>query len=138
MTLADAQPRYHRVLLKLSGEALAPAQGTGIDLDALALIAQDIKEVAALGVELAMVIERMTAGGALYGLPTPRIAPGEPANVTLVDLAATWEVGAHGYASRSANCCFHGRSLHGRVVLTVAAGALAFRAPMLAEAGLPA
>ena len=54
--LKDGKPRYRRVLLKLSGEALAPAQGTGIDLDALALIAQDIKEVAALGVELAMVI----------------------------------------------------------------------------------
>ena len=26
-----------------------------------------------------------------------------------------WEVGADGYASRSANCCFHGRTLHGRV-----------------------
>ena len=54
--LKDGKPRYRRVLLKLSGEALAPAQGTGIDLDALALIAQDIKEVVALGVELAMVI----------------------------------------------------------------------------------
>ena len=64
MTLADAQPRYHRVLLKLSGEALAPAQGTGIDLDALALIAQDIKEIVALGVELAMVIG---AGNILRG-----------------------------------------------------------------------
>ena len=33
---ADIKPRFHRVLLKLSGEALAPAQGAGIDLDALA------------------------------------------------------------------------------------------------------
>ncbi len=94
--------------------------------------------VLARELDLETVIERMTAGGALYELPTPRIAPGEPANLTLVDLAATWEVGAHGYASRSANCCFHGRTLHGRVVLTVAAGMLAFRAPMLAQAGLPA
>ncbi len=77
----------------------------------------------------------MTAGAALYDLPTPRIAPGEPANLCLVDLEARFEVGAHGYASRSANCCFHGRTLHGRVVLTVAAGAVAFRAPMLTEAG---
>ena len=68
----------------------------------------------------------MTAGGALYGLPTPRIAPGEPANLCLVDLDAKFEVGAEGYASRSENCCFHGRTLHGRVLLTVAAGAVAF------------
>jgi dihydroorotase len=86
-------------------------------------------------IELATVIERMTAGAALYDLPTPLIAPDEPANLCLVDLEARFEVGAHGYASRSANCCFHGRTFHGRVALTVAAGAVAFRAPMLAEAG---
>jgi dihydroorotase len=85
--------------------------------------------------ELATVIERMTAGTALYGLPTPRIAPGEPANLCLVDLGAKFEVGARGYASRSANCCFHGRTLHGRVVLTIAAGTTAFRELMLAQAG---
>jgi dihydroorotase len=85
--------------------------------------------------ELGIVIERMTSGGALYGLPTPRIATGEPANVCLVDLDAKFEVGAEGYASRSQNCCFYGRTLHGRVLVTVAAGAVAFRARLLTEAG---
>lgn len=85
--------------------------------------------------ELEVVIERMSAGGAIYGLPTPRIAPDEPANLSVVDLDARFEAGAHGYASRSENCCFHGRTLHGRIALTVAAGAVAFRARMLAEAG---
>ena len=81
--------------------------------------------------ELAVLIERMSAGAALYELPVPLIRPGEIANLTLVDLDAKWEVGARGYLSRSANCCFHGRTLHGRVMLTLAAGAVAFRAPML-------
>jgi dihydroorotase len=85
--------------------------------------------------ELGIVIERMTSGGALYGLPTPRIATGEPANVCLVDLDAKFEVGAEGYVSRSQNCCFYGRTLHGRVLITVAAGAVAFRARLLAETG---
>jgi dihydroorotase len=85
--------------------------------------------------ELAIVIERMTSGGALYGLPTPRIAIGEPANVCLVDLEAKFEVGAEGYVSRSQNCCFYGRTLHGRVLVTVAAGSVAFRARLLTEAG---
>jgi dihydroorotase len=76
-------------------------------------------------IDLATVIERMTAGGSLYGLPIPRIAPGEPANLTLVDLDARFEVGAEGYASRSAPCCFHGRALQGKVLLTVAAGTVA-------------
>jgi dihydroorotase len=76
---------------------------------------------------LSLVVERMTSGAALLGLPTPRIAAGEPANVTLVDLAAEWEVGENGYESRSANCCFAGRTLTGRVNMTVAAGAVAYR-----------
>jgi dihydroorotase len=85
-------------------------------------------------IDLTTVIERMTAGGALYGLPIPRIAPGEPANLCLVDLGAQFEVGAGGYVSRSANCCFHGRTLHGRVIVTLAAGSVAFRQRMLSEA----
>src|ERR1700739_2032612 len=52
----NGKPRFSRILLKLSGEALAPTQGSGLDLDALAEIALEIKEVAALGVQLAMVI----------------------------------------------------------------------------------
>ena len=49
--------------------------------------------------ELVTVIERMTAGAALYDLRTPRIAVGEEANLCLVDLDTTWEVGADGYVS---------------------------------------
>jgi dihydroorotase len=85
-------------------------------------------------IELATVIERMTAGAALFGLPVPRIVPGARANLTLVDLDARFEVGAEGYASRSANCCFHGRALQGKVLLTVAAGTVAHVAAMPAEA----
>ncbi len=85
--------------------------------------------------DLAIVVERMSAGAALYDLPTPLIALGEPANLCLVDLEASWEVGAGGYVSRSSNCCFHGRSLRSRVVLTLAGGAVVFRERMLAEAG---
>jgi dihydroorotase len=73
----------------------------------------------------------MTAGGELYGLPAPLIAVGETANLCLIDLEARFQVGEDGYASRSANCCFHGRTLHGRVVTTVAGGQIAYRRPML-------
>jgi dihydroorotase len=45
----------------------------------------------------------------------------------LVDLAAEWEVGEDGYESRSENCCFAGRRLRGRVLLTVADGGVAYR-----------
>jgi dihydroorotase len=84
--------------------------------------------------ELAVVIERMTAGAALFDLPVPRISPEQPANLVIVDLESSFEVGAQGYVSRSENCAFHGRKLHGRVMLTLAAGAPAFRERMLVEA----
>jgi dihydroorotase len=77
--------------------------------------------------DLELLVERMTAGAGLFDLPAALIAPGEPANVTLVDLDATWVAGEHGWESRSANCCFGGRTLTGRVSMTVAAGALAYR-----------
>ena len=72
--------------------------------------------------ELEVVVERMTAGGALYGLPAPRIAPGEPANIASSTSTPPGRSARGGYASRSENCCFHGRTLHGRVLLTLAAG----------------
>jgi uridylate kinase len=55
---------FRRVLLKLSGEALAPARASGIDLDALAEITREVKEIASLGIELALVIG---AGNILRG-----------------------------------------------------------------------
>ncbi len=77
----------------------------------------------------------MTAGAALFGLPTPRLAVGEPANLALVDLDAEWVAGEHGWESRSENCCFAGRTLQGRVLMTVAAGAVAHRDRSLALVG---
>jgi dihydroorotase len=77
--------------------------------------------------DLGLVVHRLTEGAALFDLPVPRIATGEPANVTMVDLADEWVVGESGYESRSDNCCFAGRTLKGRVLLTVAAGSVAYR-----------
>ena len=48
--------KYRRILLKLSGEALAGEQGYGIDPDVINGIATEIKEVSSLGVEIAVVI----------------------------------------------------------------------------------
>jgi uridylate kinase len=54
--LATAKLRYKRVLVKLSGEALAGGKGYGIDLDVLKPIARDIAEVAAAGAEICLVV----------------------------------------------------------------------------------
>jgi uridylate kinase len=58
MPAADAPPppKYGRVLLKLSGEALMGAQPYGIDPAVAAQIARDVGELQTLGVQTAIVI----------------------------------------------------------------------------------
>jgi dihydroorotase len=82
--------------------------------------------------ELELLITRMTAGAELFDLPAPTIAPGRPANMTLIDLDAAWIAGEHGWQSRSENCCFAGRRLSGRVMITLAAGGIVHREQALA------
>ena len=77
--------------------------------------------------DLGLVVERMTAGGEPFGLHVPTIAEGRAADVCLVDLSSEWQVGEAGYESRSANSPFSGRRLTGRVRMTIAGGAVAFR-----------
>jgi dihydroorotase len=76
---------------------------------------------------LATLVERMSAGAAVFDLPLPRVAAGESANLCLVDLDVQWQVGEAGYESRSDNCCFAGARVQGRVLLTVADGTVAYR-----------
>jgi uridylate kinase len=57
-----AELKYKRILLKLSGEALGGATGFGIDVDDAESIAERIKEVREMGVEVAVVI----GGGNLW------------------------------------------------------------------------
>jgi uridylate kinase len=54
---ADARrPAYRRIVLKLSGEALAGSQGFGIDPPVLDRIGEEVREVTDLGVQVAIVI----------------------------------------------------------------------------------
>jgi len=72
---------------------------------------------------LETLLERMSAGpAAAYGLERPRVAVGAPANFVLLDTNASWRVTERGFRSRSANSWLLGKTLTGRVRLTVAAG----------------
>ncbi len=51
-----SSPKYKRVVLKLSGEALAGEQGFGINPSVIKSIAAQVKDLAALGVEVAVVV----------------------------------------------------------------------------------
>ena len=86
---------------------------------------------------LGMLLERMSAGAALFGLPVPGVAEGARADLALIDLDAEWTAGEHGWESRSENCCFAGRRLQGAILLTLAAGAVAHRGRALALAEAP-
>jgi dihydroorotase len=77
--------------------------------------------------DLATVVDRMSAGAAAFGFQLSGLAPGAEANVALLDLEAEWEPGADGWESRSSNSCFAGRKLRGRPLMTVVAGQVAFR-----------
>ena len=93
---------------------LAPMGVTGLETDFAALHTELVLPGL---IDLGLLVERMSAGG----------EPGAPANICLADLDAEWEVGEAGYESRSANCAFAGRRLTGRVRITIAAGAVAYR-----------
>ncbi len=49
-------PKYSRIVLKLSGEAMAGNAGVGIDTDIVQVIAKKVKEVHDLGVETSIVV----------------------------------------------------------------------------------
>src|SRR5580765_3598767 len=55
-------PKYKRVLLKLSGEALMGDKSFGLDATVIGAYAQDIKQIIQLGVQIALVI----GGGNIY------------------------------------------------------------------------
>ncbi|WP_298078325.1 UMP kinase [uncultured Abiotrophia sp.] len=50
------EPKYKRVVLKLSGEAMAGQSGFGIDPATIKEMVKEIKEVHALGVEIAIIV----------------------------------------------------------------------------------
>jgi dihydroorotase len=78
-------------------------------------------------VPLGLIVDKLASGGTVLDLPRPVVRVGAPADLCLVDLEADWEVGEAGYESRSENCCFAGRTLSGKVLMTVAAGAVVYR-----------
>ena len=102
----------------------APMGVTGLET-AFSVLYTDLVLPGVLDLEL--LVERMTAGGVPYGLRAPTLARGARADLCLVDLDGSWTVGEAGYESRSENSCFAGRDLRGRVLMTLARGAVAYR-----------
>src|SRR5213082_1837547 len=56
MTADKSSPAFHRVLLKLSGEALLGEQSFGIDVKVARSVAEEIKQAHQLGTQIAVVV----------------------------------------------------------------------------------
>ncbi len=68
--LTGKRPKYHRILLKLSGEALLGSQAFGIDIKTIEYICNEIKETKELGLEIGIVV----GGGNIFrGLSAAQI-----------------------------------------------------------------
>ncbi|HJU72460.1 MAG TPA: UMP kinase [Gemmatimonadaceae bacterium] len=76
MTAAEGSLKYHRVLLKLSGEALAGERAFGFDFDKLKQFADEVASVIRLGVGVGMVIGggNIVRGSQLAAMGMDRVA----------------------------------------------------------------
>lgn len=54
--MKNFEPKYKRILIKLSGEALAGEAGHGLDENVISMVVDQIKQIHGLGVEIALVI----------------------------------------------------------------------------------
>ncbi len=122
------------------------APHTSVDKDVeFGLAASGISGIeTALGVVLALVdaglvplaraLEALTTGpmrvlGAAWNpVASPGLVEGAPADLVVFDRSATWRVEPAALASRGKNTPLVGRELAGRVLLTIAAGRLAYEA----------
>jgi dihydroorotase len=80
-------------------------------------------------VSLVRFVELLTSGPArALGLPGGTLAPGSPADVTLLDLERPWTVRPAAFASRSRNTPFEEWNVRGGAVATIVGGRIVHRA----------
>ena len=83
---ATSKPKYQRIVLKLSGEALQGRLGFGIDSAVLELLAKQVKEIKDLGVQVTVVV----GGGNIFrGLETSSRTGMERATADYMGMLAT-------------------------------------------------
>lgn len=92
---------------------------------ALALAVDELYHSGRIG--LPRLVELFTTGPARVLGKTSRLAPGEPADITLFSLDHPWTFDAARTASRSRNSPFDGRKFRGAPMMTIVAGRIPFR-----------
>jgi dihydroorotase len=86
-------------------------------------------ELVAKGVlTIPQLISKFTAGPAdILGMSDYSLAPGKPADITVVDPEAKWTIDKDKFLSKSRNTPFDGYEVQGQVVMTMVDGKVVFR-----------
>jgi dihydroorotase len=74
-----------------------------------------------------LVMKMSTNPARILGIPGGTLAPGSPADITLIDPKKDWTVDTAKFASKSRNCPIQGWNLKGRAVMTVVGGEIVSR-----------
>ncbi|MDP6182618.1 MAG: amidohydrolase family protein, partial [Gammaproteobacteria bacterium] len=77
-------------------------------------------------IDLPTLIERLTRGAKVYGLPHGSLAKGAIADVVVLDPDREWVVDVAAFKSRGKNSPFHGQAFRGRVLKTICGGRVVF------------
>jgi dihydroorotase len=76
---------------------------------------------------LAQLISKMSTNPAsVLKVPGGTLAPGSPADVTVIDLNRSWTVDKERLRSKSSNTPFHGWAIRGKAVLTIKGGEITY------------
>ncbi len=112
--LTDKEVEYDAAAFGLVGLETALALALGVVRDG--------------GVSVHRAIEALTwAPARILGVPGGRLAPGDAADVALVDPDEEWTVDPERFHSKGRNTPYRGRVLRGRVRATIVAGRVVFR-----------
>lgn len=124
----------HSVLEKDCELAEASPGMIGLEL-ALPLLLDLVKHGA---LSMARLVDSLTRAPArIAGIEAPSIRAGAKAELCLVDPDKTWTVEAARLRSKSSNTPFLGRSVRGRVLMTLAGGQIAFETEIEPHPALP-
>ena len=116
----------HNIILKDREFDYAPNGVVGVETAFAALYTALVKTGE---VPLEILVQRMSSGpAAALGIPFVGIRDGAPADLTVVDLEATWTVKESEFVGLSRNCPWLGQTLTGIPVLTLTDGRVVYRA----------
>jgi dihydroorotase len=74
-----------------------------------------------------LIIKMSTNPARILGTPGGTLAPGSPADITIIDPNKEWTVDTAQFASKSRNCPFQGWNLKGKAVMTILGGKIITR-----------